>query len=143
MSQEYAAKGTLLKRGDGGTPTENFTAIAQVQDIQGIALVLNHAETTHHGSTAKEFVATLHDGGEVSFTIVWDPAEPTHKNAAGGLTYDMLQKTKRNFQLVFPDVGNSIISFAAFVVAFEPEAPVANALKAKVKLKVTGLPVLP
>lgn len=143
MSKEYAAKGTQLQMGDGGSPTENFTAIAQVEDINGIALALDTAETTHHASAAKEFVATVIDGGEVSLSIVWDPGEATHKNASGGLSYQLLQKILRNFKLVFPDVANSVISFAGFVVGFEPEAPVKGALKAKLKIRVSGLPTLP
>lgn len=143
MAKSYAAKGTLLKIGDGGTPTENFTSIANVGDITGPGAALDTVDVTHHGSASKEFVATLLDGGEISLSINYDPAETTHKNAAGGLIYAMEQKLLKNWQIVLTDDAHSTIAFAAFVVGFEPEAPVAGKLAAKVKFRISGAVTLP
>jgi len=142
MSKDYAAHGIQLQRGDGATPTENFVSMAHIGDVVGPALALDTVETTHHGSTAKEFVPTIEDGGEVTLPINWDPAEATHKNSAGGFMYDLKNKVKSNWRIAFPTVGNDYVAFAAYVVGFEPEGPVAGKLTAKVKLRVTG-PVTP
>ena len=136
-SNSYAAKGTVLKMGDGASP-EVFTAIAQLGDVDGPNSKLDTVDTTHHGSTAKEYVPTIIDGGEVKFTINYDPAAATHKNAIGGLLYAHQNKLLKNFQLVFPVAAPAGPSFAAFVADFQVKAPVAGKLVADVVFKITG-----
>lgn len=138
MSQDYAAKGIKLQIGDGATPTEGFTDVAHIGDVAGPSLAMDTVDVTHHGSTAKEFKPTIEDGGEVTLPINWDPAEATHKNAAGGLAYCLKQKLLKNFKIVYPTAANDSLSFAAYVVGFEPEGPVSGKLTAKVKLRVSG-----
>lgn len=138
-----SAFGTLLKIGDGGSPTESFTIIAEVTNIGGPSLSLDQIEITHHSSTGgwKEFIGGLLDGGEVSFDINYDPVGATH-DATTGLIADIVARTKRNFQLVFPDTGNTTWSFTALVTKFEPSEPVGDKLAASVTLKVSGQPTL-
>ena len=131
--------GTLLKIGDGATPTEAFTTIAEVRDISGPALGLDTEESTNHSSTGgwEESVATILRSGEVTFEINFDPVGATHDDATG-LIKDMTDKTLRNFELVFPDAATTTWSFAAYVTGFEPAAPVAGKLSASVTLKPSG-----
>lgn len=145
MAKKYAAVGTKLEIGDGATPTENFSQIAEVKDISGPAFVVDTVETTSHSSpsAAKEFVATLLDGGDVTFTINYDPAEATQKNAANGLIANMVAKTLKNWKLILTDSANSAIAFAAYIVEFSPDMMVKGNLTAKLKLRVTGLVTLP
>lgn len=135
--------GTLLKIGDGATPTENFTTIAEVLDIGGPSLGLDTEEITNHDSTGgwEEVIGTILRSGEVTFEINYDPAGATH-DASTGLIADMVARTLRNFQLVFPDSGTTTWSFAAYVTGFEPGAPVAGKLSASVTLKPSGQPTL-
>jgi len=135
--------GTLLQQGDGGTPTEAFTTIAEVLDISGPGLSLGMEDGTHHSSTGgwREQIPTLLDGGQVSFDIQYDPVGATH-DASTGLIKDMEDKTLRNFQLVFPDSGSTTWSFAAYVAEFEPGAPVEGKLTASVTLQLSGQPTL-
>jgi predicted secreted protein len=137
-----AAYGTLLKLGDGASP-EVFTTIAEVVDIGGPALELDMIETTSHDSTAgwEEFVGGILRSGEVSLEINYDPAGATH-DASTGLIADMVARTLRNFELVFPDAGSTTWGFSAYVQKFEPGAPVAEKLSASVTLKVSGQPTL-
>ncbi len=137
MSQDYISHGIQLKMGDGASP-ENFTAVAHIGDVKGPNMAQDTVEATHHGSSAKEFLATIEDGGEISLPINWDPAEATHKNTAGGLAYAFKNKQKKNWQLVYPTANNDMLSFAAFVVGFEPSGAVAGKLTAEIKLRVTG-----
>lgn len=134
--------GTLLKIGDGGG-TEVFTTIAEVRDISGPGLKLNLEESTSHSSAGgwKESIGTILEGGEVSFEINYDPAGATH-NATTGLIRDMVNRTKRNFKVVFPNGGSTTWTFGAFVTGFEPDAPVQGKLAAKVTLEISGQPTL-
>jgi len=137
-----SAFGTLLQIGDGGSP-ESFTTIAEVSSISGPSLSLDAVEITHHSSTDgwREFVGGLLDGGEVSFDINFLPTDATH-NASTGLLADMMNRTRRNFKLVFPDSGSTTWSFTALVTAFEPAEPTDDKLAASVTLKLTGKPTL-
>lgn len=141
-NQAIAALGTLLKKGDGGSP-ETFATIAEVLDIGGPELGLDTEDATSHDSTAgwEDVVPTILRSGEVTFEINYVPSHATH-NASTGLVADMKNKTKRNFQLVFPNAGTTTWAFAAYVTKFAPKAPVAGKLAASVTVKVSGQPTL-
>jgi len=141
-SEAISSFGTLLKIGDGGG-TESFTTIAEVRDISGPGFEQGTEEVTHHTSPGrwKERIATLLDAGEVTFELNFLPAETTHSYSSG-LLEDMVNGTKRNFQLVFPDTGATTWTFPAIVANFEPTAPVEGKLTADVTLEISGAPTL-
>ena len=142
MTSAISSFGTLLKIGDGGG-TEVFTTIAEVLDISGPGLSLGTEDVTSHSSTGgwKEKVPTLLDAGQVSFDVNFVPTGATQSYSAG-LVKDMVNKTKRNFQIIFPDSTTTTWSFSAYVVGFEPSAPVEGKLGASVTLEITGQPTL-
>jgi predicted secreted protein len=137
-----AGFGTLLKIGDGGG-TEVFTTIAEVSNISGPGLSLDTTDVTTHSSSGawKEKVATLLDGGDVTFDIFFAPTGATHSQTSG-LLKDMKNRTKRNFKLVFPNAGATEWIFPAYVAAFNIEAPIDGALAASVTLTIAGAPTL-
>ena len=136
-----AAYSALLKIGNGAT-SEAFTAIAEVRDIEGPELELETKEVTSHDSGGwREYIGTLLTGGEVSFDLNFIPTDATHSYSAG-LIDDMVTRTRRNFQLVFPDSESTTWEFAALVTGFKPSAGVEDELAAEVTLQVTGQPTL-
>jgi len=137
-----AGFGTLLKIGDGGG-TEVFTTIAEVSNISGPGLAMDTIDVTNHSSPTawRQYVAGLKDAGEVSFDINYTPTAATH-NATTGLLKDMNDRTLRNFKLVFPDLGATTWTFAAFITGFEPSEPIDDKLTAAVTLKISGAPTL-
>lgn len=136
---EFDAFGTILKRGDGGGP-ETFATIAQVTNVTGPGYSADTADVTAHDSPSgfREFIATLVDSGEVTLELVFDPDAVTHI----GLRTDMVARILRNFQLIWPDASNSQTDFAAYVTGIEPSAPVDDALRASVTLKVNSTPTV-
>lgn len=142
MTSAISSFGTLLKKGDGGTP-ESFTTIAELLDIEGPEMELDTEEVTSHSSTDgwAEYIGTILDAGEVSFEVNYVPTNATH-NATTGLIKDMTARTKRNFTLVFPDSGNTTWSFTALVTSVSPTAAVRGVLNGKIGLKITGKPTL-
>jgi hypothetical protein len=135
--------GTFLKVGDGGSPTETFTTIAEVLDIGGPDLELGTQDATHHSSTAGwgELIATILRAGSISFDVQYDPVGATH-DATTGLIADMTNMTLRNFQLVFPDTGTTTWTIPAYVTKFGPSAPVEGKLTASITLSPSGQPTL-
>ncbi len=137
MSNKYSSHGILLQMGDGGSP-ETFTTVAQVQDITPPNLTVETEDTTTHDSGGwAEYSATLLDGGEVTFDILYDPADATHDNSTG-LVAALTAKAAKNFKVVFPDADTTTWSFAALVTNFQPSGSVKGMLSASVTLKITG-----
>lgn len=135
MTNAISSFGTFLKMGDGGSP-ETFATIAEVGDIDGPDESLATEEVTHHGSTGgwDEFVGTILSGGEVSFPVNKIPDEATQT----ALRNAMVNRTKKNFQIVYPDPGGNGFAFAALVIGHKPKAPVKGKLSADLKLKISG-----
>ena len=135
LSSAVSSFGTLLKIGDGGV-TETFTAIAEVLDISGPSYTLDTEEVTNHSTTGgyKEYIPTLKDGGEVTFSLNFFQ-DTTHV----ALFTDFENRTRRNFQIVFPlSSGDDTLTFAAFVTSIGHDAPVQGVLTESLTLKVTG-----
>lgn len=133
--------GTLLKIGDGGTPTEVFTVIGEVVSIDPPELVNEAIESTNHSSGGwKEFISGgLKELTEFTATINFVDVDITalYNLAVAG--------TPKNYQIVFPDNGNTTWTFAALVVSVKPlsaDAQSPEALQAEVKFQPTGANVL-
>ncbi len=128
--------GTLLKRGDGGSP-ESFTTLANIVSVSGPNETLEALDATHMESTgaAKEFIGGLIDGGEVSAQLRYDPNHATHQN----LKADLVSRVLRNFQVYFPVSGGKTASFAALVTGVSRESEVSGQLMTTVTLKISGL----
>jgi predicted secreted protein len=129
--------GTLLKRGDGGTP-QVYTAIANPTSITPPGLDRDTYDTTTHGTPNRyrTFIGGLVDGGETSADINYEPAE--HDS----LMDDFEDAQPRSWQIVFPDDLGTTWTFDAILTGFEPDAPHDDLLTATITLKVSGKPVL-
>jgi len=139
MSEAISAFGTTLKIGDGATP-EVFTPIAEVTNVGGPGMSMDTVDITHHSSPGgwKEYTGGLLDGGEIKLELNFLPANATQESLITALS----ARTKKNFQLLFPDSAATTWDFSAFVTNFEPSAPVDGKLGASVTLKITGQPTL-
>ena len=136
---KYSAFGTALTKG-----TYPGVEIAQVTNISGLSISLDTVDVSEHdGDGWEEHVATILRSGTVTLDIVYDPNDATHKNANGGLLYDMTQRIAGVWNLVFPTTPTKYFTFTAYVTGFTPSAPVDGALTASVTLKPTGLVTLP
>ncbi len=132
---KYAATGAILERG--------AVTIANVKNISGPSMSLDVDDVTTHDSSGawEEVVATILRSGEITLELVYDPEDATHKDAAGGIINDLKGRASTAYSLIFP-VSVVEWTFNAFVVGFEPGAPVGGALTATAKFKLTGEPTL-
>jgi predicted secreted protein len=136
-SNAISAFGTKFLVGDGATPTEAFTAVAEVRNVGGPEVSLDTTDVTPHSTGApwREFVATLLDAGEVSLDLNFLPS--TTDQAA--LRADMIARTKRNFRIEWPITPTAQrASFAGFVTKLSPSAPHDGELSASMTIKITG-----
>lgn len=136
MANALHAFGTLLKR--------NGTTIGEVFDISGPSLARDSVEVTHHQSPNRwrEFIKSLKDGGEVTFSINYRPTDSTHATGTGLLADLANETTVDTWSLVFPDTGVTTWTFPAFLTAFEPKEPIDDRLSADCTLKIAGQPTL-
>lgn len=132
--------GTELRRGDGATPSETFTAIANVTTISGPGMSRETLDVTAHNSPDKwmEFLGGLKDGGEVSADLNYDPGEGTHNT----LQDDFDDAAPRNYQIVFPDDEQTCWQIALILTGLEPDAPYDDKLSCSTTWKVSGKPTL-
>ncbi len=135
------AFGTLLKRGNGATPTEAFTTIANVTSINGPARTRETIDVTSHDSEDgwMEFLGGLKDGGEISLDLNYDPSETTQ-----ALDDDFDDVEPRNYQVVIlPDTADEHTwSLSCILTGLEDEFPYDDKMSRSVTLKVTGKPTL-
>lgn len=132
------AFGTQLQRGDGATPTETFTAIANVTDITPPGLERETLDVTSHGSPDgwREFIGGLKDGGEVEIELNYDPREHDADFKA-----DLEDSEPRNYKVVWPGTLGEW-SFKAVLTNFETSAPHDDKLSASATFKVSGKPTI-
>lgn len=136
--------------GGGSTPdatSDNTTAgvvlttVAQVTSLTGPALAADSIDVTTHDSTNawEESVVGVLRSSELTFDIVYDPAEDTHDATGGaGILTRLEGKTRTDYSLVFPDTGTTTWNFDGEYTGFIPGMPVDGALTASVTIKITG-----
>lgn len=127
-----SSHGTLLKLHDGSS----YVTIAEVLDITGPSYEVRTEETTNHDSAGwAEFTPTIIDGGEITFELNYYSAA-----VQDAMETDMLAKTKRLFQLVFPlpSSGTDTRGFSGYITNNEVQAPVEGVLKMSTTIKITG-----
>jgi len=121
------------------TVSTTYVTIAAVLDIEGPGMTLDMIDVTSRDSASwKEFIGGLIDGGEVAFDILYDPDDTTHSATSPGLVGLLTSKTIKGWKLTLTDPTPTVWSFTALVKAFKPKAPMKDALRANVTLKVTA-----
>jgi hypothetical protein len=135
------AFGTLLQVGDGATPTEVFTTLAEVKDIDGPDISMDTEDITPHDAVGgwEEFIPTILRSGEITFDLNFVPDSTQHGDTSGGLINSLKTRAKKNYRLVLPSDPVYQWTFAAYVVGFSNSMPVGGVLGASVTLKVTGV----
>ncbi|MFN7019880.1 MAG: phage tail tube protein [Phycisphaerales bacterium] len=127
--------GTLLQRGDGATPTEVFTTIAEVMDVDGPERKVNFDDATNMESPDQhvEVVPTIKETGPVTFQVNLLADNSTHAL----LTSDLDAMRKGNWRLILAG-GTKRFEFAAYVESIGASMPVKGKMVRPVTLRLTG-----
>lgn len=129
----------------GGT---SYTAVGQVKDITGPGITRGDIDVSDHDSANnyREFLPGLADGGNVTFSLGFDPANAQHIQTAGtGLMVSVEQDG-----CIIPSwtivndtcAGTATLTFDAYVNGYTFNFPVEGEITGDLSLKVTGRPVL-
>jgi hypothetical protein len=137
VAKALAFQGTLFKVGNGASP-EVFTTIAEFRGFDGpsgSATVLD-ASTTE--STVKEKLKGLFDEGQLSGNLYFDPTDINGQ----GVLWDARKLSgaaaEKNFQLVFPDSPNTILTIPGFVQSFNVTGQVDGLIEASITIEISG-----
>lgn len=139
MSNASTFYGGFVKTGDGATPTENFTAISEVLSVDLGGSKVDQDDVTHAQSPNrfKEFIFTLIDGGDISFTFNHLPTDATQVNLTA-----VKNATKIiNWKIVLPN-NLGTYSFAGGITSIDYKMPIAKKMEGTCKVKISGPVVL-
>lgn len=134
------AFGTTLKRDSDGAGT--YVAVANVSDLSGPTRQRDAIEVTAHDSPNqyREFVKGLKDGGEVTATLNYNPANSTHSQ----LDADFEEDALRNYQIVIlpGEADEHTWTFSALITDIGDSFPVDDRMERDITFKISGKPTL-
>lgn len=128
---KFAGRSAILKVGDGVTPTETFTEVPQVGNIEAFGSERDLIDASSYGDDFKDYVLGQQDGSELSLTLQYDPTLATHAS----LKADYDAATRRNFQIEFPEVTTSF-QFTSILRVFTTMPALDGLWEATVTLKI-------
>lgn len=133
-SSAKSAFGTLLKLHDG---VSTYTTIAEQTSVTMSGPTVETIDVTNHDSPSayREFIPSLIDGGECTFEGNWVPSNAVQAQ----VRTDMVARTRRLFQIVYPTSPAKTHAFAGYFTTFSVgEATVDGKLTASGTIKIDG-----
>lgn len=129
--------GCEFTRGNGAS-SETFTALAEVNSINGPGMTRDFIDVTSLDSTGgyREFIGGFRDGGTLSLNMNFT------LTTYAQMLLDFENQDAVNYQVVLSDSGNSTLTFAAFVTDLPLTITPDDKVTCDVTLKITGEVVL-
>lgn len=123
---------TVLKIGDGVTPTEGFTSVGQITDWDGFDEKSKVIDiTTLDDDYSEKDGGAVIDSGATGMDLLYDPANTNINGLRTGVG------TKKNFKLILSN-GTTQFAFAAVITGFKIMGKKDDKIRAKVSLDVSG-----
>lgn len=123
---------TVLKIGDGVTPTEGFTNVGQITDWDGFDEKSKVIDiTTLDDDYSEKDGGAVIDSGATGMDLLYDPANTNINALRTGVG------TKKNFELILSN-GTTQFAFAAVITGFKIMGKKDDKIRAKVSLDVSG-----
>ena len=115
-----------------------YTQVAGLLDVEPGETVRGSYETTTIDGTDKykKFEPGLLDAGEVSLTLIFDPADSGQTTLAADLEDDTL----RYYRVEYPD--GTTVDYHGFLTGWGTPTPMEDKITRTVKFKVSGKPVV-
>jgi predicted secreted protein len=125
----------------GVAAAQTYTTVAECRSITGPGYTGDTVEVTNHSSVGafREHIASLLDGGNLTFDMNFIPTEAT-QDQTNGLMSKYLTRARTSFRLLMRD--GSYLDFQGFVTGMGLTFPIDNVQTASVTVKVTGAPLL-
>lgn len=128
--------GLTFKMGDGASP-EVFTAIEEVRSLGGFGKTNPLIDATSHDSTAKEYIAGLADGAEITVECLRVHESPASEQ--DDLITAVNNGTTKNFQVILTNgTLSKTYSFAAVCLSWNITPSYDDANMISFSLKISG-----
>lgn len=127
--------GTADDGGSTAAGSDTFTTIGGVNSFSGPTGDKGEAEVTDLGSSGREFLATIPDYGEVSFTGFHDVAQATQNTLWADFT-DADDTHIRNYRITFTD--SSSFDFQGYVKTLSNSAEIDSGVPFNGSIRISG-----
>lgn len=114
--------------------------IGEVVSFNGPNQTVNIMDVTHMGSTAKEKLVSLYDGGDLSMGVFFDN-ESSSTALHDAIERDLRARTLRKWDIKFTDEGTSqpsAVYFEGYVTGFSMSGAVENPLRADISVAISS-----
>lgn len=138
-SAAFAGRGSKLQYSTN-PPSVAYTPLAEIKTIQFSGMKADLADVTNmQSSNFREWLPTLNDSGELSFTGNLIPNDTTETDLIGFFN----NQTLVTYQVVLPataahPTSEGTFTFKAFVTSIDRSVPVDKEASISGKLKITG-----
>lgn len=134
MTAAYTG-GLTFQMSNGSSP-EIYSTIQETKSLSGLGVANPLIDTTSFDSSAKEYIAGLADGQEISIDCLRTHASP---NVQDALIAIVNSKTTRNFKLTLTDGTSAIIyTFAGVPLSWAIAPSFDDATMISFTLKISG-----
>ena len=146
IGSAIAVSGLLLQVGNNSSP-ETMQTIANLTDV-ALPVMSEVVDVTNVSDPWRRRFPTRLAMGKISAKLFWVMEEITHRNSANGglvgagLRYLLINRLKRDFQLVYPDGNSSTDAFPAYTTNFAITAKVGGVFEAAIEWSNDGAPSL-
>lgn len=129
----FRGTGTVFSRGDAASP-EVFSAVGDITSIGGPSITKDEIEVTALDSSAKEFIGALDDPGELSLEVNMNFQDAQQVLLRG----DAEGNTLVNYRIIWNDVSSTQVDFTGEVMEFTVNTEAQDAVKASIRIKISG-----
>jgi hypothetical protein len=120
------------------TPISTFTKIAELVNLETIGITLRMVDaSSHEGNGWGTSIPTHKEGPAMRVTINLVPAHATHDKLTG-LIFLALGRIRRDWLIVFPDVGKTTLHMLGYITSHTAVTPVDGVLRAMPMLTPDG-----
>ncbi len=137
----------IVAQASGATMTltgRAMQAIGQIVSFNGPSMSANVIDITNLGSTAKEKMVGVYDGGQLAISVILE-MESSGAILHNELLADFQAGTLRRYDIKFTDTGTSqpsFIYFGGYLTGYNITGSVDNALKADLTIAISSGAVL-
>jgi hypothetical protein len=134
IAAALAVEGFVLQIGVGSPVS--YSSVANIQDWNE-PNKSDVVDITNVGDAYKRRIPTLLDIGVCKAKLFWVPTEPSHQNAINGvikgLRYLWINQILTAFQVVYPNLGQSVDRFQCYVTSFMVTGKVGGVFEAEIE----------
>lgn len=130
----HPGKGTQLQLQINST----YTALGQLVDVTPPQIANPSVDVTHLGSSERERIGTIYDGGQVSGTLLHDQELQTHEEMIAHSSMTIRKTTPVNWKIVFPTTTHTI-QFAGLLTQYNFQTvQVDDAWRSNIQIDISG-----